>query len=289
MVGEVREITLLVSDLRGFTSLAARLSPPEVIAILNRYFERMIDIIARHRGTVDELQGDGMLTFFGAPLATPDDPERAVACALAMQLALLEFNAGNIGSIKRSKYGAVGSAINTAYRIESHTVGGQILLSPSTYARVQALVHVRSTMQAQFKGLDQPVTLYEISGIRGTYELTLPQKPAEALVTLAAPLPMACFLIDGKMVSETAIPGALLRLAGAHSAEATIEGQVTAYTNVRLTLEPPGQAPLTDVYAKVVASEPLDTEVARVRLEFTALPEDAKAFLTQAGQTPSAP
>jgi adenylate cyclase len=312
MGGELREITLLVSDLRGFTSLAARLSPPEVIAVLNRYFERMIEIIARHRGTVDELQGDGMLTFFGAPFATPDDPERAVACALAMQLALLEFNAeqrqlqlpelamgigintgevivGNIGSIKRSKYGAVGSAINTAYRIESHTVGGQILISPSTYARVQALVHVHSTMQAQFKGLDQPVTLYEISGIRGAYQLTLPAKPAETLVPLTAPLPMACFLIEGKMVSETARPGALLRLAGAHHAEATIEGQVAAYTNVRLTLEPPGHAPFTDIYAKVVTSEPLDTKVARVGLEFTALPEDAKAFLTQAGQTPSAP
>jgi len=231
---------------------------------------------------------------------------------LAMQLALLEFNAeqrqlnlpelamgigintgevivGNIGSIKRSKYGAVGSAINTAYRIESHTVGGQILISPSTYARVQALVHVRSIMPAQFKGLDQPVTLYEISGIRGAYQLTLPEKPAETLVSLASPLPMACFLIEGKMVSATAIPGALLRLAGAHSAEATVEGQVTVYTNVRLTLEPLGSPPLTDVYAKVVASEPLDTKVARVRLEFTALPEDAKTFLTQAGRTPSAP
>jgi adenylate cyclase len=195
---------------------------------------------------------------------------------------------GNIGSIKRSKYGAVGSAINTAYRIESHTVGGQILISPSTYARVQALVHVRSTMQAQFKGLDQPVTLYEISGIRGAYQLTLPEKPAETLMTLAAPLPMACFLIEGKMVSETAIPGALLRLAGAHHAEATIDGQVAVYTNVRLTLKPLGRAPLTDVYAKVVSSETLDTKGARVRLEFTALPRDAKAFLTQAGQTSSA-
>ena len=143
-------------------------------------------------------------------------------------------------------------------------------------------------MQAQFKGLDQPVTLYEISGIRGAYRLTLPEKLAETFVSLAAPLPMACFLIEGKMVSETAMPGALLRLAGVHNAEATIEGQVASYTNVRLTLEPPGYPPLTDVYAKVVVSEPLDTKVARVRLEFTALPEDAKAFLTQAGQTPSA-
>jgi hypothetical protein len=107
-------------------------------------------------------------------------------------------------------------------------------------------------------------------------------------VTLAAPLPMACFLIDGKMVSETAVPGALLRLAGAHNAEATIAGQVAAYTNVRLTLEPLGHAPLTDVYAKVTTSEPLDTKAVRVRLEFTALPDDAKAFLTQVGQTPSA-
>src|SRR5919109_1315604 len=226
MVGEVREITLLVSDLRGFTSLAARLSPPEVIAILNRYFERMIDIIARYRGTVDELQGDGILTFFGAPLAAPDDPERAVACALAMQLALLEFNreqrqlqlpelamgigintgeliVGNIGSLKRSKYGAVGSAINTAYRIESHTVGGQILMSPSTYARVQALVHVRSTMQAQFKGIDHPVTLYDVCGISGKYHLALPEKPAEPLVPLLSPLPIACFPVDGKIVAET--------------------------------------------------------------------------------------
>ena len=311
MGGELREITLLVSDLRGFTSLAARLSPPEVIAILNRYFERMIDIIARYRGTVDELQGDGMLTFFGAPLAAPDDPERAVACALAMQMALQAFNVeqrqlhlpelamgigintgtlivGNIGSLKRSKYGAVGSAINTAYRIESHTVAGQIFISPSTYARVQALVQVRSTMQAQFKGLDQPVALYEISGISGPYHLTLPEKPTESLVTLASPLPMACFLIEGKMVSETALPGALLRLAGAHNAEATIAGQVTVYTNVKLRLEPPGRAPLADVYAKVVASEPLDTKVVRVRLEFTALPEDAKVFLIKVGQTPSA-
>jgi adenylate cyclase len=311
MGGEVREITLLVSDLRGFTSLAARLTPPEVIAILNRYFECMIEIIVRYRGTLDELQGDGMLTFFGAPLAMPDDPERAVACALEMQLALLDFNAeqrqrnlpelamgigintgevivGNIGSLKRSKYGAVGSAINTAYRIESYTVGGQILISPSTYARVQALVHVRSTMQAQFKGLDQPVTFYEISGIKGAYNLVLPDKPAVTLVPLAAPLPVACFLIEGKMVSETAIPGAVLRLAGAHHAEATIAEPVAAYTNVKLTLEPPGHAPLTDVYAKVVASEPLDAKAARVRLEFTALPVDAKAFLTQAGQAPSA-
>jgi adenylate cyclase len=307
MGGEIREITLLVSDLRGFTSLAARLSPPEVITMLNRYFERMIDVIARYRGTVDELQGDGMLTFFGAPFATPDDPERAVACALAMQLALMDFNVeqrqlqlpelamgigintgevivGNIGSLKRSKYGAVGSAINTAYRIESHTVGGQILVSPRTYERVQTLVQVHSTMQAQFKGLAQPVTLYEISGISAPYHLALPEKPQESLVTLTAPLPIACFLIEGKMVAETALPGALLRLAGAHSAEATLASPVAVYTNVKLRLEPVGRAPLTEVYAKVVASETSAGQETNVHLEFTSLPDDARTFLSSVSQ-----
>lgn len=302
MGGELREITLLVSDLRGFTSLAARLPPPEVLAILNRYFERMIDIIAHYRGTVDELQGDGMLTFFGAPLAAPDDPERAVACALAMQLALLDFNAeqrqrdlpelamgigintgevivGNIGSLKRSKYGAVGTAINTAYRIESYTVGGQILLSPETYARVQHVVQVRGTLQAQFKGIDHPVTLYDIGGIAGAYDLALPDKPTAPLVPLAVPLPFACFPIDGKMVSETALPGTLMRLAGTGNAEACIAGHLAAYTNVKLTLEPPDSPAYPDVYAKVLASEAVDSTVWRVRLEFTALPNDARAFL----------
>jgi class 3 adenylate cyclase/CHASE2 domain-containing sensor protein len=309
MGGEVRTITLLVSDLRGFTSLAARLTPAEVVAILNRYFERMIEVIARYRGTVDELQGDGMLTFFGAPLAQPDDPERAVACAIAMQLAVRAFNAeqqrlhlpelamgigintgevivGNIGSVQRSKYGAVGSAINTAYRIESHTVGGQILLSPSTYEHVRTLVQVRSTLPAQFKGLAQPVTLYEVGGISGAYSLSLPAPPSAPLVALHPPLSMTCFLIDGKIVSDIPVPGALLRLAGAHSAEATIAAQVTTYSNIKLTLAPSDGLPCPDVYAKIMANDTPEAQTACVRLEFTAMPDDAKALLTRIAQTP---
>lgn len=310
MGGELRDVTLLVSDLRGFTSLASHLAPPEVIALLNRYFERMIDIVARYRGTVDELQGDGMLTFFGAPFAMPDDAERAVACAIAMQLALRDFNAeqqrqglpefamgigintgqvivGNIGSLKRSKYGAVGSAINTAYRIESYTVGGQIFLSPSTYQRVQALVQIRSTLEVQFKGLDQPVTLYEVSGITGSYQLFLPDKPAEPLVPLPVPLPLACFPVEGKLVADTALTGQLTHWVGT-TAEATLEGRIAAYTNVKLVLAPADAPALSDIYAKVLACEPCDNQTVRLRLEFTSLPDNAKTFLATLGHVPSA-
>lgn len=184
--GEMREITILVSDLRGFTSMASRLSPHNVIDILNRYLGRMVDILMTHRGTVDEFQGDGILAFFGAPIAADDDQERAVACAIEMQTALVEINeeqrrrglpelrmgisintgdviVGNIGSEKRSKYGAVGSTINEAYRIESYTVGGQILISPSVQERIAGLVQIQSTQEVQFKGLQEPVTLYSVA------------------------------------------------------------------------------------------------------------------------------
>ena len=311
MGGELRQITLLVSDLRGFTSLAARLSPREVIPILNRYFERMIDIIRRYRGTVDELMGDGMLVFFGAPFAAVDDPERAVACAIEMQQALVTFNTeqhaqhlpelamgigintgevivGNIGSLKRSKYGAVGSAINTTYRIESHTIGGQILVSPSTYERVRAIVQVRGTLPAQFKGLDQPVTLYDISGISGTYHLSLPEKLPATLTSLSPPLPLAVFPIDGKVVSQTAIPGCLTGLAGS-TAAGHLEGQVVTYSNIKIELHPPDTPHISDVYAKVLAVAPTETGTSHVQLEFTSLPEGAKAFLATIEQSPPLP
>ena len=92
--GEVREVTFLVSDLRGFTALSSRLAPAEVIEVVNRFLEPMVDIITKYKGTVDEFQGDGILAFFGAPLAAPDDPARAVTCAVEMQRALVEINEG---------------------------------------------------------------------------------------------------------------------------------------------------------------------------------------------------
>src|SRR5512140_556139 len=150
--GEEREITILMSDLRGFTALAARLAPHEVIEFLNLYLEAMVDVISRYDGTIDEIIGDAILVIFGAPLASNDHAAKAVACGLAMQLAMTEVNrrlaakgaaelemgigihtgrviVGNIGSLRRTKYAAVGSNVNLAGRIESFTTGGQLLIS----------------------------------------------------------------------------------------------------------------------------------------------------------------
>src|SRR6185436_17368086 len=143
--GEKREVTLLMSDLRGFTSMADRFTPEQVVRMLNNYLGTMADLIVAHQGTIDEFIGDAILAIFGAPERRPDDAARACACAIAMQVAMKEVNAfnvreglaevemgiavntgqvivGNIGSQTRAKYGVVGSHVNLAGRMEGFTV-----------------------------------------------------------------------------------------------------------------------------------------------------------------------
>src|SRR5215831_1351253 len=91
--GEKRKVTLLMSDLRGFTTLSERLHPEEVVTILNRHLGTMVDVILRYHGTIDEFIGDAILVIFGAPLQRDDDAQRAVACAVEMQLAMAMVNA----------------------------------------------------------------------------------------------------------------------------------------------------------------------------------------------------
>src|SRR4028119_805909 len=140
--------------------------------------------------------GDGILVLFGAPTLREDDATRAVACAVAMQLAMVTVNnkmkewglpklemgigintgevvVGNIGSDKRTKYGVVGSQVNLTYRIESYTVGGQILISESTLNEVASIVKIDGQKEIKPKGVQQPITIYEIGGIGGGYNLFL--------------------------------------------------------------------------------------------------------------------
>ena len=232
MSGENREVTFLVSDLRGFTRLSSKLTPKEVIKILNRYFENMVEVIAKYRGTVSEFMGDGILSFFGAPLHRVDDPVRAIACAIEMQNAISEINAehkhskanlpeismgigintgevvvGNIGSERRASYGAVGTAINVAYRIESLSVGGQVLVSASTYEKVKNHVKIMGKREVKFKGIVEPICLYDVIGMGGAYQVWLPDKKQKPLKKLDPPLKIECFLVQGKAVAADPIPG----------------------------------------------------------------------------------
>src|SRR5262249_44163131 len=157
--------TILMSDLRGFTAMAERMPPREVLEILNLYLETMVEVIARYEGTVDEIVGDAIVVIFGAPVVSDDHAAKAVACGLAMQLAMTDANerlikkgapalemgigihtgrviVGNIGSFRRTKYTAVGSNVNLAGRVESFTTGGQVLITEDTRARITTSMRI---------------------------------------------------------------------------------------------------------------------------------------------------
>lgn len=199
--GEARTITILMSDLRNFTGMSERMAPGLVVAVLNRYLARMVDIILHYGGTVDEIIGDAILVFFGAPLPMENAPEKAIACALAMQKAMEEFNeesrrlgqpelymgiaintgevvVGNIGSHRRMKYSAVGSPVNQTARIESFTVPGQVLISGSTLSEVRDIARVDGRLRVKMKGYDGPVTIYDVGGLGGEHQLYL-ENPCE--------------------------------------------------------------------------------------------------------------
>ncbi len=194
--GEIRHITALFSDLRGFTPLSETLPAESVVAMLNAYYSRMIDIILKYKGTIDAIIGDALLVLFGAPCTNEDDPLRAVACAIEMQLAMKEVNAenlknglpqlsmgigintgnavvGNIGSSKRMNYSAIGAPVNLASRIQDFTFGGQVLLSESTYQCVKDSVRVNGHLRVKMKGIVLPVSIYDIGGIEKPYDLYL--------------------------------------------------------------------------------------------------------------------
>ncbi|MEX1666936.1 adenylate/guanylate cyclase domain-containing protein [Zhongshania arctica] len=194
--GELRQVTILMADIRGFSALSQQLGPQQCVKLLNNYFGEMTEVIQRFRGTVDEFVGDGILVIFGAPLSDKDDCDRALACAVAMQLAIKDVNArnladglpeismgiglntgdvvaGNVGSDLRSKYGVVGHNVNLAGRIESCTVGGQILAAPATVAAASIEILSGDSVPVSLKGMGDALELIEILGVGIPYDLLL--------------------------------------------------------------------------------------------------------------------
>jgi adenylate cyclase len=185
--GDLRRVSIMLSDIRGFTTLSEHLAPAQVVTMLNRYLGAMTDIIMAHHGTIDEFIGDAILAVFGAPQHRDDDADRAVRCALAMQDAMIGINAlneaegfpavhtgiaintgdviaGNIGSERRSKYGFVGHPMNVTSRIEDKTRGGEILISDSTLLSLKGDFSVGRSEEINVRGIDETITVHQITG-----------------------------------------------------------------------------------------------------------------------------
>ncbi|EGK86745.1 adenylate/guanylate cyclase domain-containing protein [Microcoleus vaginatus PCC 9802] len=188
MVGERKEVTILFSDIRGYTTLTENLGASEVVSLLNQYFETMVEAVFPYEGTLDKFIGDALMAVFGAPLPL-NPPEShgwmAVQSALDMRRRLKEFNdsrpgevpfrfgigissgevvSGNIGSQKRMDYTVIGDAVNLSSRLEQLTkeYGCDIILSEFTYSLCREGIWVRELDKVRVKGQNQPVGIYEL-------------------------------------------------------------------------------------------------------------------------------
>jgi hemerythrin-like metal-binding protein len=299
--GERREITVLTSDIRGFTARANNFPPEKVIKLLNFYLTAMVKVINEYQGTINDFIGDGLLVFFGAPIAREDDPERAIACAVAMQLAMDEVNmqlqsrgcapleigigintgevvVGNIGSETRLKYSAIGHGVNLAYRIESYAIGGQILISESTFKKVSNVkIHSEKTIKP--KGIKQEIKIYEVEGIAGKYNLYL-HKEEEIFLPLQEEISLQCRSIDNKQVSDQSVNGTLFKLSpkGALircNVEKALLPKMLNNLKINFNL-PNSQVADEDVYAKVLSDGESENAL---HVHFTSLPKKIKAQL----------
>ena len=159
----------------------------------------MVDVILRYKGTINMIVGDALFVIFGAPQELPDRAERGIACAISMQNAMTKVNAqnrrnglpdlemgiglndsevvaGNIGSVKRSKYTVVGSGVNYTNRIQSYAGGGQIFISESLRNMVGDILRIDGQIEVLPKGAESPFRIYEVGGIAGQYNIVLQKR-----------------------------------------------------------------------------------------------------------------
>ena len=187
--GRLNEITMLFSDIRGFTTMSDGRPAQEVVNTLNEYFEVMVDVLFKYSGTLDKFVGDEIIGLFGAPIAIDDAPYKAVSCALAMLQALEEFNrtrasenlaairigigintgnviTGAIGSTRALQYTAIGDAMNVASRLVNVAGSGEIIISEDTYRHVAGRVEATQLPPVKVKGKAEELKVYRVTGLR---------------------------------------------------------------------------------------------------------------------------
>ncbi len=293
--GEKRVVTVMMADLRGFTSLSERLSADEVVSILNHYLGEMTEVIMKYKGTIIEFIGDAILAVFGAPLVAEHAPEDAVAAAIEMQNRMGEVNRynkengypdieagigihvgevfiGNIGSEQFMRYNVIGQVVNLCSRIQTYSVGGQILVSQQAMDCLAQQLIVKNSFEISMKGIHEKLSVFEVEGLTGIYERKLFAAGEDRPVVLEKPVRAVLFLLQGKSVVKDEIPATILAVSEHKITIGCPQGQIkdfAEYQDIDIVVG------TENAYAKVMKKEGN-----KLQLRFTFLSEH---FLRECG------
>ena len=183
--GEKREVTVLFSDIRGFTSMSEKMEPEKVVSTLNKYFSLMIDIVFKNNGTLDKIIGDELMIVYGAPTSSTDDTERALNTAIEMQNKINLFNrerkkekdipinigiginkglvvSGNIGSRELMDYTVIGDTVNLGARLCSAAGPGKIIVSKTVWEKTKELYQFKRLEPIKVKGKKDKINIFEV-------------------------------------------------------------------------------------------------------------------------------
>jgi adenylate cyclase len=297
--GVTHEVTILLADLRGFTSISATHPPGMVLDLLNRCFVRMSEIIFRHEGGIDKFMGDSILVIFEAgPAAGDESVKRAVHCAVDMQNAMEELNRANraeglpemyfgigintgrvmaalLGSELYSEYTVIGDEVNLAARIESFSLRGQILVSESTYVRCEGFVKTGDPMEVFVKGKNKAVVLREVLALP-TLAKAVPRQEVRRSPRVDVTLPVYFRHVVNQVVIPETHEGRILDI-GYHGILAEVATPVAPRSELCFAFDLPlvGKR-VSDLYGRAVKVSERAGKT-RVGVEFSSMSAENKA------------
>lgn len=294
------EVTILLADLRGFSAISAHYPGATVLALLNRCFGAMSEIVFRHGGKIDKFMGDAILVLFDSPQGRDDAVLRAVSCAVDMQLAMEGVNAvskgqdlpelyfgigintgrvisGMLGSDLYSEYTVIGEEVNLASRIESFSLRGQVLVSESTWQRCSGFVQTGEPMDAFVKGKSRVVVLREVLGIPSLGKV-VPRHEQRRSARVQVKLPFSYRMVVNQVVIPQAREGRILDI-GYHGILAEVPLAHSAFSEMLLEFDLPlvGER-MNELYGRVVKVLAKEGS-AHIGVEFTSMRPEQKAAI----------
>lgn len=227
-------VTILMADLRGFSTLSATSEPEALVAMLQPFFTEMTKTIHQHGGYIDKFLGDGIMALFGAPFNTKDHEQRAISCAAHMQQAMTQLNssrangaiplyagiglssgsvmAGSYGSDEYSEYTVIGDAVNIAARLEKFALRGEVLLSDSCYHAAQAHVEIDATRELRVRGQQDPITVHKLRAVSQPEHIVVPEVEMRSSPRVSVDLPLLYHSVENQRVLPQEYEGSIINL-----------------------------------------------------------------------------